>query len=89
MIQKLWILYLVVINVIAFILYGMDKKKAMKKKWRIPEKTLIGIAVLGGGLGALLGMNVWHHKTKKWKFKILVPLFLLLWIVGVVCTVIL
>ena len=69
------------INVLAFLLYGFDKWKAKKNKWRIPEKTLFGIAFLGGSLGALIGMQVFHHKTKHWSFKILIPLFLVLHVV--------
>lgn len=72
--------YLLVINAAAFILYGTDKNKAIKGKWRVPETTLIGFAALGGSLGALLGMLIWHHKTKKWKFRILVPLCLIVWV---------
>ncbi len=72
--------YLLAVNVAAFILYGADKRKAAKGKWRIPEATLIGFAAAGGGLGAFLGMRIWHHKTKKWKFRILVPLCLIAWI---------
>lgn len=69
------------INVLAFLLYGFDKWKAKKNKWRIPEKTLFGIAFLGGSLGALIGMQVFHHKTKHWSFKILIPVFLVLHVV--------
>ncbi len=75
-------IYILLINIIAFVMYGIDKSKAKHGKWRIPEATLIGVAALGGSLGALLGMLVWHHKTKKWKFRILVPVFLILWVVG-------
>ena len=75
--------YLVAINIIAFIAYGVDKYKAIKEKWRIPEATLIGLAALGGGVGALLGMQIWHHKTKKPKFRIFVPLFLVIWIAAI------
>ena len=71
--------YLLIINIIAFFLYGIDKRKAVRNKWRIPEATLVLFAAIGGALGALLGMLVWHHKTRKWKFRILVPLFLILW----------
>lgn len=78
---KLLLGYLLGINVLAFLLYGFDKWKAKKNKWRIPEKTLFGIAFLGGSLGALIGMQVFHHKTKHWSFKILIPLFLVLHVV--------
>lgn len=73
--------YIIVINVIAFILYGIDKERAIKRRWRVSEKTLLGAAMLGGSLGAILGMYGFHHKTKHWRFRILVPLFLLLHIV--------
>ena len=76
-----WLLcYLLIINTITFILYGVDKFKAIKGQWRISEAVLILFAAIGGSLGALVGMVVWHHKTRKWKFKILVPIFLLAWI---------
>ena len=78
---KLLLGYLLGINVLAFLLYGFDKWKAKKNKWRIPEKTLFGIAFLGGILGALIGMQVFHHKTKHWSFKILIPVFLVLHVV--------
>ncbi len=74
------IVYLIVINIVAFAMYGIDKYKAVHNKWRIPESLLVGVSVIGGGVGALLGMLIWHHKTRKWKFKILVPLFLILWV---------
>lgn len=72
------VLLLMVINVVAFFMYGMDKRRAVKHQWRISEAALLGIAFCGGSVGALLGMKIFHHKTKHWKFKILVPLFLLL-----------
>ncbi len=72
-------IYFSIINIISFVLYGIDKHRAIKDKWRIPEATLVGVAALGGGPGALLGMLVWHHKTKKWKFRILVPAFIIIW----------
>lgn len=65
--------YLVMVNVTAFCMYGIDKKRAVKDQWRIPEKTLLAAAVLGGGAGALLGMRFFHHKTRKPKFYIGVP----------------
>ena len=66
------------VNIAALAAYGIDKRKAQKGRWRIPESTLLLLAFLGGALGASLGMRVFHHKTKHWKFKILVPLFLAL-----------
>lgn len=74
-----WILLLLAaVNLLAFVLYGVDKLKAKKGAWRIPEATLLLVAFLGGSLGALLGMEVFRHKTKHAKFKVLVPLFLIL-----------
>lgn len=69
--------YLILVNFIAFCLYGYDKRKAKRNAWRIPEKTLIGIAVIGGSVGALLGMKVFHHKTKKRKFSFGIPVIIL------------
>ena len=66
------------INVIAFIVYGIDKLKAKRGKWRIPESTLLLLAAIGGSLGAWLGMKVWHHKTMHKKFQYGVPLLLIL-----------
>lgn len=57
------LIYLAVINVVTFFMYGIDKWKAKKSKWRIRETALLGLAVLGGSIGAWLGMKVWHHKT--------------------------
>lgn len=75
------LIYYLIINIIAFLLYGMDKWKAKLGAWRIPEKTLLGVALLGGGLGALLGIQLFRHKTRHLSFRILVPLFLILHIV--------
>ena len=72
------LVYLVVINIAAFIMYGIDKKRAASGRWRISEVTLLGIAFAGGSIGALLGMRCFRHKTRHCKFRILVPLFLLL-----------
>ncbi len=71
----LLVYYYLIINIFAFIFYGIDKKKAEAGKWRISEAILILLAVLGGAFGAALGMLVFHHKTKKNKFRITVPLF--------------
>ena len=60
-------------DLIAFIMFGVDKYKASHDLWRIPESTLILFAFLGGAIGALAGMKVFHHKTRKIKFRILIP----------------
>lgn len=70
--------YLLAINAVAFIVYGIDKYKAKKAKWRISEATLLLLAVLGGSLGAWMGMKVWHHKTMHKKFKYGIPAILLI-----------
>ena len=70
--------YLLAINAVAFIVYGIDKYKAKKAKWRIPETTLLLLAVLGGSIGAWMGMKVWHHKTMHKKFKYGIPAILLI-----------
>ena len=70
--------YLLAINVVAFIMYGIDKYKTKKAKWRIPEDTLLLLDVLGGSIGAWMGMKVWHHKTMHKKFKYAIPAILLI-----------
>ena len=67
------LIYLAIINVVTFSMYGIDKWKAKKSKWRIRETTLLGLAVLGGSIGAWLEMKVWHHKTQHKKFKYNLP----------------
>jgi len=62
--------YLLAVNILAFVLFGVDKQKARRNKWRIPEKTLILSAVIGGSVGAILGMRFFHHKTRKARFAI-------------------
>ena len=70
--------YLLGINAVTFIVYGIDKYKAKKAKWRISEATLLLLAVLGGSIGAWMGMKVWHHKTMYKKFKYGIPAILLI-----------
>ncbi len=67
------LIYLAVINVVTFFVYGIDKWKAKKFMWRVSEATLLGLAVVGGSIGAWLGMKTWHHKTLHRKFKYGVP----------------
>lgn len=69
-------IYLLAINVATFVTYGIDKWKAKKTKWRIREASLLLLAVLGGSVGAWLGMRVWHHKTQHKKFKYGVPVII-------------
>lgn len=75
----MWVLiflYLFIANVVTFVIFGIDKHKAIKHEWRIPEGSLMGFAALGGALGALLGMKFYRHKTKHAKFTVGVPLIL-------------
>ncbi len=71
--------YLGIMNLIGFILCGMDKWKAQHSSWRIPERVLFGISFLGGGLCFWIGMQLFRHKTRHWSFKILIPLSIILW----------
>lgn len=80
-IVTLLLCWMVFWNVLAFILYGIDKNRAKHNRWRIPEKVLLGVAFVSGGFGALLGMRVFHHKTKHMQFVIGVPLACVIWIV--------
>ena len=72
---------LIALNIVTFFVYGIDKWKAKQGSWRISETILLMLAVIGGSIGALLGMQVWHHKTKHKKFKYGLPLILLAQIV--------
>ena len=78
MTTQLIIIYLIAINVITFLVYGIDKWKAKRSKWRIPEATLLGLAVIGGSIGVWLGMKVWHHKTMHKKFKFGLPVIIII-----------
>lgn len=70
--------WLVAVNAATFVVYGADKSRAKKGRWRIPEKTLLLLPLLGGSVGGLLGMAVFHHKTRHWYFRLGLPLMLLL-----------
>ena len=86
--MKYFLLYLLLINAAAFMLMLADKRKAIKNRWRIPERTLILSAALGGSIGALLGMYTFRHKTKHLKFTLGVPailaaqIALAVWLIG-------
>ena len=69
--------YLAAVNLVTFTVYGVDKAKARRGAWRVPEKTLFLLPLLGGSVGALLGMLVFRHKTKHWYFVWGIPLILL------------
>lgn len=71
-------IYMVIMSIIGFVIMGIDKKKAIKRGWRIPERTLLLIAFIGGALGSFIGMHFFRHKTKHIKFVVLLPLALLL-----------
>ena len=75
---KIILIALLVLNLFTFLLYAVDKAKAKKNKWRIPEATLILFAFIGGSIGALFGMFALRHKTQHIKFKLLVPLAFIL-----------
>ena len=79
--MKYILIYLVLINLIGFFAMFLDKQKAKRNKWRIPEKTLFLLAVIGGSLGTTLGMHVFRHKTKHWYFKFGMPMILIIQIV--------
>lgn len=74
---QILLIYFLVINVAGFLLMGIDKLRAKKQVWRVPEKTLFLMAVLGGSIGTNVGMYVFRHKTKHWYFVIGMPLILI------------
>ncbi|MDO4620704.1 MAG: DUF1294 domain-containing protein [Lachnospiraceae bacterium] len=82
--MKILLIYLVTVNIMAVLIYGLDKAKAKMHRWRIPEKVLFAIAFAGGALGALLAMYLFRHKVRKKYFKIGIPLILILQVVIVV-----
>lgn len=74
--------YFIVINLFTFIIYGIDKYKAKKHLYRIPEKVLIGLAFAGGCIGAAAGMEVFHHKTRHRNFQLCIPISCMVWGMG-------
>ena len=71
-------IYIVIVNILTFCLYGIDKSAAIKQKQRIPNRVLLLMAVIGGSLGALTGMYTFRHKTKKWYYTFTVPVLLII-----------
>ncbi len=80
--------YLFIINLVTFFVFAIDKRKAIKHRYRIPEKNLLGLAIVGGSVGALLGMYVWRHKTRVWYFVVGITAILILQIAVMVYLVI-
>ena len=76
--MKIILGYLLAVNIATFFLYGIDKYKARKGRWRISEATLLMMAVIGGSIGAWAGMRLWHHKTMHKKFKYGIPIIIIL-----------
>lgn len=75
------VVYLIIVNVIAFAMYGVDKRKAIKRAYRIPEKQLLGIAVIGGSIGAFLGMKIFRHKTLHLQFSMGIPAIMIVQVI--------
>lgn len=82
--DRLFIYYLLIINVLAFVLYGVDKRRAVRNEYRIKEGVLLWMARLGGGIGSWLGIKTFRHKTKHTKFRIVVPLWIVIWVAAIV-----
>lgn len=76
--KVIWI-YLLLVNAAGFVIMGIDKKRALRKAWRIPERTLFLVAVIGGSAGSLLGMYFFRHKTRHWYFTAGMPLITAVW----------
>lgn len=79
--DKILVIWLIIINVIAFLMMGIDKRRAKRSKWRISEKALFIAALIGGGVGAFVGMQVFRHKTKHMKFVIGIPIIMVIQII--------
>ena len=82
------VIYLILINFIAFLSMYIDKKKAIKEKWRIKESTLLMLALVGGSIGAIIGMYAFHHKTQKPRFFLWIPIIIVLQILIVILLVV-
>ena len=78
------IIYLIIINIISFLAMFIDKKKAEKEKWRIKESTLLLLSIFGGSIGGILGMYIFHHKTKKPRFYVGLPVISVLQILLII-----
>lgn len=81
------ILYAVAVNVVSFIMMGVDKRRAIKRAWRIPESTLFVLAIIGGSIGSIIGMHLFHHKTRHWYFLYGMPVILALQVILILALV--
>lgn len=79
-------IYILAWSTVALVLCGMDKRRAVRRRWRIPEKVLFGVSAAGGAPGFLAGMLLFRHKTRHWSFKLGIPALCILW-TGVFCLV--
>ncbi len=84
LIKLIIFIYLAIVNIVGFAMMGIDKRKAIRGAWRIPEASLFLVAIIGGSIGSILGMQVFRHKTKHWYFKYGMPAILILQIAIVV-----
>lgn len=84
----IFVVCILIVNVLAFVLYGIDKRRSQRKMYRIPENTLLWMARIGGGVGSWLGIKVFHHKTRHKRFMIIVPLWTVLWVAAIVYTIV-
>ena len=78
--MEIFKIYLIIINIIGLLICFIDKHKAKKNKYRIPEKVLLFISLIGGCFGFYFGMILFHHKTKKLKFYIIIPIMIVIWL---------
>ena len=76
------LIYLIAVNAVLFVLMGVDKFKAQNNLWRIPEKVLLTLGIIGGGVGGFVGGRVFHHKTRKWYFQVV-------WVLGIILAAVL
>lgn len=76
--KSLLLFYFILANCVTFIIMFIDKSRAKKNQWRIPEKTIFLLSFVGGACGTFLGMYTFRHKTKHWSFRILIPFFIVL-----------
>ncbi len=73
-----YVVYMLILNIFTFALYGVDKQRAINRRWRIPEIVLLGLALLGGCAGAFIAMRLFHHKTRHARFAMGVPIMILI-----------